>query len=697
MELRSSGLVNMRLGASLVLILIIFSSSPLQDSAELDRNMLLLSDSQDGISFGATSGSVFEIDPDSSIGINVNFSNDLELESDVIIAIEGPSGWVISWDSNNAPDVGREYTISPDQIVWVQFSISSPPVIGGFPLSNSLHDVSMSLVSNQGDVLDWYNFSMRYGYFEGVEIVQGGGSSSIVPGGTVTLETVVRNTGNSIRSLDVEIVALGGDGSMISNPSSYFYVDNWSASIIESWRISDLSPNSTGVAMVQVFSPGDVEGSLEFEIRISSPASPDDFSYVTHIVNIVPRISGTISISEDDCTTEEILPGTFCDVGIIVTNTGDIGSQYNLNIIDIPDWSSIEYQSEVISLQPGMSSEMIVISCHVNEGASSNLSSEVIIQLFIDDWSPSQVDFKLNSGTLYSWGMSRSHLLSESNNLTATWSMTNLGNGIDGFTASIDSSVVTDFGITISDSFSSFIVSKSSRALEIYPVTQNDSVDIVAWMEVPESAPTEMVANLTIEIRSFLDPSIVFIDSIPVIIQGEAIPDSEDGTISDDWIVPLLNTWFEPVMILFVVIIGMFGVMWALNRNVSEGSKKIISEEEGDWKQKFVRKDDPVGNKLESPEVGSEEFERAFFGTNGRPESDATSIINVTRVNEASELLDQSKEDSDIEEALRIAEILEEQDILHPDNIILDFDEKMQTSEEGISDNQVPPGFDLEI
>ena len=44
-----------------------------------------------------------------------------------------------------------------------------------------------------------------------------------------------------------------------------------------------------------------------------------------------------------------------------------------------------------------------------------------------------------------------------------------------------------------------------------------------------------------------------------------------------------------------------------------------------------------------------------------------------------------------------MAEILEEQDILHPDNIILDFDEKMQTSEEGISDNQVPPGFDLEI
>ena len=76
----------------------------------------------------------------------------------------------------------------------------------------------MSIASDQGEILDWYNFSMRYGYYEGVEIVQGGGVSSIMPGGVLTLETIVRNTGNSIRSLDVEIVALDENGSMITVP-----------------------------------------------------------------------------------------------------------------------------------------------------------------------------------------------------------------------------------------------------------------------------------------------------------------------------------------------------------------------------------------------------------------------------------------------------------------------------------------------
>ena len=139
----------------------------------------------------------------------------------------------------------------------------------------------------------------------------------------------------------------------------------------------------------------------------------------------------------------------------------------------------------------------------------------------IDDWSPGYVNFNLKSGTIYSWEMEMSYQLNEDNNLTAIWTMTNLGNGVDGFTASIDSSVLTSFGIIISDSFSSIIVSESTRYLEIYPVNKNDSVDVIGWMQVPESAPTETMANLTLETRSFLEPSIFFIDSIPVIIQGE--------------------------------------------------------------------------------------------------------------------------------------------------------------------------------
>ncbi len=692
----TSKLVNIRLGVSLVLILLIACSSAPQDNIQLDNKKISSSEINEGVSFGSASGSIFGIDPDSSIGINVNFSSNLEIDSDVIISINGPSGWNISWDSQDSPEAGREYTVSPEQIYWIQFSITSPSVVGGFPLSNSLHGVSMSIESDHGEILDWYNFSMRYGYSEGVEIVQGGGVSSIVPGGVLTLETMVRNTGNSIRSLDVEIVALDENGSAITVPGGYFEIDNWSASIIESWRVSDLYPNSTGVIMVQIFSPGDVEGALDFEIRVSSPASPETISSVSHIVNIVPRIGGTISITQDGCTMAEVIPGDYCEIEVVVTNTGDSDSQFSLDVIDIPEWATIDYRNDVFSLQPGSSSETMTISCNIIEGSSSDLFAEVTINLKIGEWSPGNVIFNLNSGTIYSWEMEMSYQINEDNNLTAIWTMTNLGNGVDGFTASIDSSVLTDFGITISDSLSTIIVSESTRYLEIYPVNVNDSVDVIGWMKVPESAPTETMANLTLEMRSFLEPSIFFIDSIPVIIQGEVLPGDEELPLEEDWIIPLLNTWLEPVMIMIVVITGMFGVVWALKIGNPREKEHIISEGD-DWIVKFVRKSTPVTETIESPKIDIGEFEKDFFGKEGRPQSEGFNSVDKNIVNEASELLDRSKEDSDMEEALRIAGILEEQDILHPDNIILDIDEKDSFSEENVSDNQVPSDFDLEI
>ena len=692
----TSRLVNVRLGAYLILFLLITSSKVPKDIVQIDHKNIFSSEVHQGVSFGYDSGSIFEIDPDSSIGININFSSNLDTESDVILSINGPSGWIISWDSQDPPEAGREYTVSPNQVYWVQFSITSPSVVGGFPLSNSLHEVSMSISSDQGGILDWYNFSMRYGYFEGVEIVRGGGVASMVPGGVLTLETIIRNTGNSIRSIDVEIVALDENGSMITAPGDYFEIDNWSASIIDRWRVSDLSPNSTGVVMVQVFSPGDVEGALYFEIRVSSPVSPESVSSASHIVNIVPRIGGVISISEDGCTMVEVLPGDYCEMEIIVTNTGDSVTLFDLDVMDIPEWATVDYRNDIFSLQPGSSSETITISCYVMEEASSGLLAEVTIRLMIGDSPTDNINFNLISGARYSWGMEVSYHLDHDNNLTAIWTMTNLGNGVDGFTASIDSSILTDFGIAIPDSFSPIIVSESSRYLEIYPVNKNDSVDIIGWMQVPESAPTETMANLTLEMRSFLDPSVFFIDSIPVIIQGEILLGNEELPIEEGWIIPILNSWLEPVMIMIVVILGIFGVVRALKLGES-GEKEEIIPEGDDWIAKFARKSSPVKENIESPIINIEEFEKDFFGEGGRHESGIINSVDMKIVNEASELLDRSKEDSDLEEALRIAGVLEEQGILHPDNIILDIDDKELVSEGNISDNQVPSDFDLEI
>ena len=103
----------------------------------------------------------------------------MENDKQVLLIIGWPDKWNVSWNYESSPDIGKEYNISPGQLIWTEFTISSPSVVGGFPLSQSLHDFSMSLVGLDGRIIDWYNFSLRYGNYDAIEILQGGGSSSI--------------------------------------------------------------------------------------------------------------------------------------------------------------------------------------------------------------------------------------------------------------------------------------------------------------------------------------------------------------------------------------------------------------------------------------------------------------------------------------------------------------------------------------
>ena len=668
------------------------------DQGKEDLRAIKTNSENNGVEFGVSSGSIFDIDPSSSIGINVNFTSQMESQSRILLIVDWPNQWEVSWDNESSPNIGREYNVSPGQLIWAQFTVSSPPVIGGFPLSQSLHVFSMSIVAMDGHVLDWYNFSLRYGNYDGAEIIQGGGSSSISPGETLTLETVARNTGNSIRDLEVEILAIGEDGSEISEPGLFFSTGNWSASVIEKWRIENLAPNATGSILVQVFSPSLVGEKLNFEIRVRSSGPSTGFSSVSHLVNIISREGGDISIIEDECTSSNTIPGDVCEVGVVLTNTGDAQESFLISISESPEWIDLQLETNVIQLQKGDSSDTIKIICRVKENTPYNLTSQITIRLFIGDWSPSMVSFEVKSGALFSWSSEQTEEIVESGNLTVSWVMTNNGNSVDGLTASIDSSIVTAFGISLLPSDSEIIVFNSTRALEIYPIRPGQSVEVQGWMEIPASSPSEVMAELTVEIRSVMSPDIFITEGISILIPGEGPtePDTEDEELMES-LIHFLNRWLEPMLIVSVTLFGIFGTILALRRNGPEAPPSEPAEKQGDWMSKFSRGEVNEIYVEGGDKARTFEFGEAFFGQEGVPSANIRNEISVEEINDANKLLDESKEKSDIEDVLRIAEELETQDILHPDNLLLDSEDYHPNSEEYNSQNQGPPDFDLEL
>ena len=657
------------------------------------------SDSEiDGLEFGAASGSIFNIDPDSSIGINVNFSSQMENDKQVLLIIDWPDKWDVSWNYESSPDIGKEYNVSPGQLIWTEFTISSPSVVGGFPLSQSLHDFSMSLVDLDGHIIDWYNFSLRYGNYDAIEILEGGGSSSISPGGTVTLETIVRNKGNEIRDIQVEIVAVREEGGEISAPGLFFSSGNWSASVIERWRVEDLAPNATGSVMVQVFSPSEVGESLNFEIRVWSAGNSIDYLSVNHAVTVVPRDGGEISILEDGCSTSNVIPGNTCEVRVVLVNTGDSQASFRISLSGVPEWINTQPEMDIIELQRGESSDPISVVCQVKEDTLYNLTSSISITLSIGDWSPGEVSFEVKSGAIFSWSLGEFEEDIDSGNLTASWTMTNTGNSIDGLIASIDSSVVTGFGIDVLVPHSEIILFKSDRALEVYPVSPGQSIEILGWMEVPKTAPADTIVNLSVEIRSAMDPGIFITEAVSINVTGEppSVTSPEKKNFREP-IIRFLNLWLEPIMIVSVILIGIYGTSLALKRTSKTSVPTDKSEEEGDWMLKFSRSETSRVSLERSIQIEVSEFEKSFFGHEGRPDVKSQSEISLEAIDDASRILDNSKEESDIEEALRLAEEMENQDLLHPDNVILDGEEDSSISGKKGSDNQVPPEFDLEL
>ena len=157
--------------------------------------------------------------------------------------------------------------------------------------------------------------------------------------------------GNSIRTMQIEIVAIGEEGGEISEPGSFFSSGNWSASVIERWRVEDLAPNATGSVLVQVFSPSEIGDSLNFEIRVWSTGNSLDYLSVNHEVSVVPREGGEISILEDGCSTSNIIPGDACEVRVVLVNTGDSPTSFRISLSGIPEWINLHPEMDFVELQ----------------------------------------------------------------------------------------------------------------------------------------------------------------------------------------------------------------------------------------------------------------------------------------------------------------------------------------------------------
>ncbi len=638
------------------------------------------------IEFGPESGSVFAIDPAALINLNINYTNLGEYDDIANIKITGPSNWDILWDYSLDTAEGSDFDAPSDITSWIQFSITAPITMNGMPLANSLHQFSMELISETSGIRDWYNFSMRYGYFHGAEIIDGGGTYSIAPFNVATIEMTAKNLGNTQRDLAVSIRPMNENGSAIDEYSQAFALDEWNVFIQDKMELSGMFPNETGKIRFQIQSPFLVSGSVFFEIKIWSTAVPEDAVFATQRVNIVPRSGGDLELNNIDCQFKTS-PGDICRTELIVENTGDIAYDFELRLQTLPEWINANLSQEKVRLNAGEINNQIYLNLSIKEGTLSGEVANLVVELWVDGWNPGSVSFEVIVGDSFNWNLDEETIEhfydyeSRQSNISISWTLTNVGNTNDGLIVNLDCNIFTNYELDIPVEAEEQNA-KNPRSFEILDVKNGESISFTAWMnlsydEISQSSFYEESPTISIEARSIRDPRIIFEGSESELEDLFLEKDCQDCSDNkESVIIEFFRIWQTVIISLVVILFGSIGVVKAIQYRLEEDRKRLglpidVDETANDWMSRFTKKSQPIVI-IESQTIDSDGFAKGFV-----KKSDEEIIKNKLgssrfQIEKASKSLDKSITDNTLDDIVELADNLSDKENLHPDNILFE-------------------------
>ena len=637
------------------------------------------------IEFGPESGSVFAIDPAALINLNINYTNLGEYDDIANIKITGPSNWDILWDYSLDTAEGSDFDAPSDITSWIQFSITAPITMNGMPLANSLHQFSMELISETSGIRDWYNFSMRYGYFHGAEIIDGGGTYSIAPFNVATIEMTAKNLGNTQRDLAVSIRPMNENGSAIDEYSQAFALDEWNVFIQDKMELSGMFPNETGKIRFQIQSPFLVSGSVFFEIKIWSTAVPEDAVFATQRVNIVPRSGGDLELNNIDCQFKTS-PGDICRTELIVENTGDIAYDFELRLQTLPEWINANLSQEKVRLNAGEINNQIYLNLSIKEGTLSGEVANLVVELWVDGWNPGSVSFEVIVGDSFNWNLDEETIEhfydyeSRQSNISISWTLTNVGNTNDGLIVNLDCNIFTNYELDIPVEAEEQNA-KNPRSFEILDVKNGESISFTAWMnlsydEISQSSFYEESPTISIEARSIRDPRIIFEGSESELEDLFLEKDCQDCSDNkESVIIEFFRIWQTVIISLVIILFGSIGVVKAIQYRLEEDRKRLglpidVDETANDWMSRFTKKSQPIVI-IESQTIDSDGFAKGFV-----KKSDEEIIKNKLgssrfQIEKASKSLDKSITDNTLDDIVELADNLSKEN-LHPDNILFE-------------------------
>ena len=315
----------------------------------------------------------------------------------------------------------------------------------------------------------------------------------------------------------------------------------------------------------------------------------------------------------------------------------------------------------------------------------------------VDGWVPAEVSFDVSIAAVHAWEIIRSDAEVNDGRLTGYWEVKNIGNSPDGLVVGVECTDFTDFGVIPPNELESS--TNQGRSFEVLDVPINGILIFEVWMDVPSEVPIDSNAILTVEIRSFRDPAVQHTVEHSTQIDGmqptQPVDPDEPSVFSN-----FLQRWLQTILIVTVSIVGTIAVAFAIRHRIEadreyyrRNNPMVVVEEVGDWMSKFDASEKEQPELIESPTTDLESFKQEFMEKSGDHSREVSPAPKAEVIDDAGDLLDESQAEDAILDAIEMAEQLQDGDLIHPENMVLDlddFDERLNSLGKDLRDDEDP-------
>jgi len=619
---QSTSYSNQTLGISII---------DLSDNLTIYSNVTIQITAPSAIQFGNTQSSTFVIDPGITTNVATNITSNASLPDDVTFSVQTTSTWNWGWNMDTITGDNSMLTLSPDSMDFVRIWVEAPLVLDGAPLAYA--GPTFMLIGSSGldyAVISW-EFSLEITAYRNVSIDSVESNVTLDPGGNDRIEITVRNTGNTPDTISMMLgdVVINGVAKQLDR-SDRLSIDGWTVALFNAFEDTIVFPNESRIIQIGVEAPSQTSGTLSVDLFIQPTNFP--FRSVQQTANT--EINWIRNVEEEiqptDCL--YIQPGESCYATLDVENKGNYDDQFTIEVLSCPEFiSSADVLVETISIPRYGTVTANIIQINIDENATAYTQGKVYFQMKYDGSSvinSYEVDVLVGPNVNWTFLDANSEV-DASDTLSFSVQLRNDGNLNDGLIVQLQSSHSTSMGFNLPEGAIVEDGVENPRTFEIDSLPRDSNFTVRGTAEVP----TDQIANgtlvLEIVVRSIFDPETEFIYTIEYDFLGEKwIDDEGDDTYSfsdltSDITELFMGWWLVITAVAIASIVLNKAVRDRMQRKELEQLQKNIEqpkpEEEGDWLQKFERKDTKGVETIDSPHVSPEEFSATFKASSKAP------------------------------------------------------------------------------